>query len=706
LSHYSLSSHESEFLNKGPSFRLPPTIIKPTVINDSLSSYFNQVKMNYVFPFSLRVHRFDKRQFVKHNSSTNIDINRMPCHILSFIEDCKLSFISSSMYCKERFYLSDFRAVQTLKGNRDIIVLKADKGATSVIMNKTDYLFEANRHLNNTKFYAPINHFNFTVTTKLRTILDFLYRNKYITKGQHHFLYNNDTFKDRQFYMLPKIHKNKIDWHTGPNNILVPPCRPIISDVDSLTYNISKYVNSFLLPIVKNTFSYIIDTDDFIIKLTNLNLPKTCHIFTLDVSSLYTNIPNDKGIEVVKTFFNQFPTLHRHDDSIIELMSICLHNHEFLFNGRRYIQTWGTAMGTPFAPNYANLYLSNWESIALSSYFKTPYFWVRYIDDIFGIWLHSKDCFKEFVTHLNSIDTNILVTSSISDLSIDYLDLTVYKGSNFCLSNTLDFKNYFKPTDNRTLIHSNSNHPISVKQSTIIGQITRYLKHSNNMHQFDNDCSSLFKILNCQGYSRSFLRNCKKRVLCRALSNSSITNYNFCGFFPCNRSNCVCKTYGIFSNVAIGIGRDYRIFHSINCDTTDCIYIIHCISCGPIYIGETSQSCRTRISSHLSTIRCRYETAVSLHFNSPRHNISDFRFQCIYHVNRNNTNIRRDKEVDFINRLKTFQPFGLNNRTFYRNQKPTVYLPYCQFTSKLYSKLANSCKTHGIEKPNICYQRS
>ena len=46
--------------------------------------------------------------------------------------------------------------------------------------------------------------------------------------------------------------------------------------------------------------SYIKDTTDFINKTKDLDLPDDSILVTMDVSALYTNIPNDEGIEAVK----------------------------------------------------------------------------------------------------------------------------------------------------------------------------------------------------------------------------------------------------------------------------------------------------------------------------------------------------------------------------------------------------------------------
>ena len=52
-----------------------------------------------------------------------------------------------------------------------------------------------------------------------------------------------------------------------------------------------------LRPLVRTIPSYIKDTTDILMKVQSLtNLPSDTLIVTLDISSLYTNIPHEEGI--------------------------------------------------------------------------------------------------------------------------------------------------------------------------------------------------------------------------------------------------------------------------------------------------------------------------------------------------------------------------------------------------------------------------
>ena len=62
------------------------------------------------------------------------------------------------------------------------------------------------------------------------------------------------------FYTQPKIHKS----------LTKPPGRPIVSGIESLTVNISTFVDFFLRPIVEKIPSYVKDSGDLIKTLDQL----------------------------------------------------------------------------------------------------------------------------------------------------------------------------------------------------------------------------------------------------------------------------------------------------------------------------------------------------------------------------------------------------------------------------------------------------
>ena len=70
-----------------------------------------------------------------------------------------------------------------------------------------------------------------------------------------------------------------------------------------------------------------------------------------------------------------------------QILTLILYNNYFEFNNQYYLRTHGTAMGSPMAPSYANLFMGELEQHFLQNApgGLIPLEWIRFIDDIFAI---------------------------------------------------------------------------------------------------------------------------------------------------------------------------------------------------------------------------------------------------------------------------------------------------------------------------------
>ena len=233
-------------------------------------------------------------------------------------------------------------ALRQLKQRHDIIIKSADKGSATVIMDRSWYINECNRQLNNPTFYDQKQEKDKTAIIQ-KSVAEYvkrMFNNKLIDQKTKQYLVQNDSRPGR-FYILPKIHK--------VNN----PGRPIVSSNNHPTERISQFVDCYLKPLVCAVPSYVKDTTDFLNKLTNLNtintLPDNAILVTLDVTSLYTNIPHSEGIEACRFFLRKRNDKHIPTETLCDLIQIILNMNNFTFNNKHYLQKHGTAMGTKMA---------------------------------------------------------------------------------------------------------------------------------------------------------------------------------------------------------------------------------------------------------------------------------------------------------------------------------------------------------------------
>ena len=74
----------------------------------------------------------------------------------------------------------------------------------------------------------------------------------------------------------------------------------------------------------------------------------------------------------------------------MELLTIVMKHNIFKFGDSWWVQNVGTAMGTPVACIYATIFFAWFErQNLLAKYKNNILFYVRQIDDIFGIWQHD-----------------------------------------------------------------------------------------------------------------------------------------------------------------------------------------------------------------------------------------------------------------------------------------------------------------------------
>ena len=97
-----------------------------------------------------------------------------------------------------------------------------------------------------------------------------------------------EEIRTPQFHILPKIYKPDI------------PGRLVVSSAECHTSKISKFVDHYLQPHAKALPSYMKVTSDFLCKIRETeNITRDMFLVSVDVKSLYTNIPNHDGIEAV-----------------------------------------------------------------------------------------------------------------------------------------------------------------------------------------------------------------------------------------------------------------------------------------------------------------------------------------------------------------------------------------------------------------------
>ena len=193
-----------------------------------------------------------------------------------------------------------------LQKNRVITIKECDKGGGLIILDTDEYIRSCNQHLSSTfkhsdgsesPYYRKVDEeFLEKAKSEILEVLKRAADNKTISSEEFEGM-DPSGKGAATFYQLFKVHKAH---EVGK----APPERPIISGSGSITENISLFVEHHVKQLATQHPSYLQDTPDFLRNIEAINsegpLPTNSMLFSIDVSALYTNIPQDEGVEATR----------------------------------------------------------------------------------------------------------------------------------------------------------------------------------------------------------------------------------------------------------------------------------------------------------------------------------------------------------------------------------------------------------------------
>lgn len=577
-------------------------------------------------------------------------------------------------------------AIKSLqKKNRYVRYCKADKGGCIVILNHNDYEKLLYDHINDVDTYSTSTaNENTLISTKIKQFCTFYI--DFLSKDEMQFLSRTNDLGYNTIYILPKIHKNDIlisitkEAQSEYISLLLPhnlTSRPIINNRYSPTKYLSFFLDKLLKPMYQFIPSFIKDTFDLLSKLPRSYNNNTVFI-SLDVKSLYTSIPHQLGYDSIQYFVSthsysgnqQFPI-----PFFLDAVKIVLENNIFKYKTRYFKQIRGTAMGTIMAPAYANIVMGYLEktlysrvkndiSDSAATYLKASYF--RYLDDILIIWDESICPHRDIIDIILTLDHDIQFEYSVAKESINFLDVTIYKGYN----NKIETDIFSKPTDTKQYLPFDSFHPSHTKRNipyTLATRIKRLvsdprrcqirldelyntlvnLKYPSNLiidainkepvlsqrtvcdtaFPFKTTYNPTQRILfhnfvtpNVQVFSRVLTGNDGRVSQCQRQPDNILQVINKNGFNKikkCGKPRCktcpllICKKSIQINNILVQPNM------YMDCNSKNLIYILFC-DCGEYYVGETGNPLNIRVNLHRNQAKNPTELSLKVcnHLNS------------------------------------------------------------------------------------------
>ena len=150
-------------------------------------------------------------------------------------------------------------------------------------------------------------------------------------------------------------------------------------------------------------------------------------------------------------------------------------------------------MGKIIGPSAANIYLLDFDEAAMSGFEIKPSAFFRFLDDVFFLWNSSLSKLKEFETFLNSLIPAIKINLEFSQISANFLDITIYK-KQLQDKLTIATKIYVKPTDTQNLLHTLSFHPPHTTKGILKSQLIRFKRISSSWEDYVEAARTLFQI--------------------------------------------------------------------------------------------------------------------------------------------------------------------------------------------------------------------
>ncbi|BHF69613.1 hypothetical protein SprV_0301265900 [Sparganum proliferum] len=485
----------------------------------------------------------------------------------------------------------EHNALRELKADKGLVIVPADKGRSTVVLDRTDYLQKAKGLLEDRQFYVPCatNPVK-ALTREINAPLLALEYSGAITPTDRCMARPQATALSR-FSGLTKVHKDGA------------PLRPIVSLKGTPTYGLAKWLFQRLKFLTAESDTTASSPAQFLEIHKVVSLHPDDVMVSFDVTPLFTSIPQDLAIETMELLLQS-----KYDETenrlghtqVLQLLKPCLRTY-FTFEGTIYEQVKGTPMGSPISGFIAEAVLQRLESLVFQHH--KPKFWARYVDDTFVI--IERDQVLTFQEQLNAVFPDIQFTMEEEENNqLAFLDVLVCRKD----CGGLKTRVFRKATNTMQVLNFNSNHPISHKRSCVRTLYRRVETHCCEPEDKIAELQYLRRVFKANGYPRNFVNRCIRKRDERP--NRTDTKVWRALPYVKNVSEAVGRLLA-----PLGVGVAHRPEATIRRqlmkpkdplprqETSGVVYRIWC-SCGQSnYVGETGRQLRTRMAEHAAAVR-------------------------------------------------------------------------------------------------------
>jgi hypothetical protein len=163
-------------------------------------------------------------------------------------------------------------------------------------------------------------------------------------------------------------------------------------------------------------------------------------------------------------------------------------------------QIQGTAMGTPAAVALANIYMFMLEYPLLIKYRSEIGLYKRFLDDVKSVF-KNRTTSQAFRDEMNAIRPRIKLKWTLSNHSVEFLDLVIHKDPQFAKTGKLTVSIHQKCMNTYLYIPAKSFHPRKTLQNFIINELQRYIRNCSRYDDFIKIKREFYNRLHLRGYS-------------------------------------------------------------------------------------------------------------------------------------------------------------------------------------------------------------
>ncbi len=349
--------------------------------------------------------------------------------------------------------------IKNLTRNKNIVILRQDKGRGVVLMNKSKYIEKCMLQLETQNFAKLKEDPTQRTERKVQDILREIKND--IGEEAYKNIYPSGS-NPGKFYGTAKIHKLSNEEEMNINNVDRLPLRPIVSNIGTATYKTSKFLAKLLAPLGKSKYT-VSSTQEFINKLKDITPPDGYEMISFDVVSLFTNVPLEKTIDIIinKVYKEKRIKTKIKANKLRALLYLCTKEGHFTFNDEIYVQIDGVMMGSPLGSLIANIFMCELETSIIPKMMDKIKLWTRYVDDTFAFVKPTE--IESIHRQLNAYDQHIQFTyESEKERLLPFLDVMIKRNDS-----TLETSVYRKKTNSNLYMNWNSYSPRTWKIGTL-----------------------------------------------------------------------------------------------------------------------------------------------------------------------------------------------------------------------------------------------